>query len=121
MLVVTAVVVFAPSDGSDLRAERINEFSALLERNEEVSYVKPVTTKPEGAKGLAVELVGVGIGIVGGLPGIVTLIQQWRERKRVSAVRLEIDGDVLELSGVSSSEQTLLIQSWLDRHDGTKP
>jgi hypothetical protein len=52
------------------------------------------------------------------LAAVVTAIQSWRGSAQHRSVRLELDGDVLELTGVSTSEQRRLADAWLRRHEG---
>jgi hypothetical protein len=49
------------------------------------------------------------------LVAVVTAVQAWiagRDRK----VHLELDGDVLEVGGLSAAEQSRLAEAWLSRH-----
>jgi hypothetical protein len=46
---------------------------------------------------------------------MVTAIQSWLGSSRQRSVKLELDGDILELTGVSSSEQRRLTDEWLRR------
>jgi len=51
------------------------------------------------------------------LSGVVEIIKSWVGRSSGRTARLEIDGDVLDVQGLSDSEQKLLIEQWIDRHD----
>jgi hypothetical protein len=64
--------------------------------------------------GLLVSLVNAS----GVLASVVEAIQSWVVGRGPRSVRLELDGDVLEVSGVSSRRQDELIKVWLDRHGG---
>jgi hypothetical protein len=46
----------------------------------------------------------------------VAAIQGWLGRSQQRSVKLELDGDVLELTGVSSRDQQRLVDEWLRRH-----
>jgi|SRR5215472_14350220 len=75
---------------------------------------------PPGAR--AVELVAlaslvVAVGqIAGALSGVVHAVQSWIGRKPGRKVRLQMDGDVLELSGATPEQQQRLVDEWLARH-----
>jgi hypothetical protein len=42
-------------------------------------------------------------------------------RNEAETIRMEIDGDVLELSGTTSNERKALIDSWVTRHSELRP
>ena len=75
---------------------------------------------PPGTK--AVEVAALGALIVGVaksqvLVNVVAAVRSWLGGQQQRSVRLELDGDVLELTGVSSKEQRRLADEWLQRHD----
>jgi hypothetical protein len=49
---------------------------------------------------------------------VVAAVQSWLSRSRQRSIKLELGGDVLELTGVGSDEQRRLTDEWLRRHDG---
>lgn len=53
------------------------------------------------------------------LSAIAEIIKSWIGRSSGRSARLEIDGDVLDVKGLSSSEQQLLIKQWLLRHNSS--
>ena len=74
---------------------------------------------PPGTR--AVELAALGALVVtfaqsGMLTPVVAAIQGWLGRSQQRSVKLELDGDVLELTGVSSRDQQRLVNEWLRRH-----
>ncbi len=75
---------------------------------------------PAGAKGL--DVVQVGELLVSAvtsshvLSAIVGVVQSWLARARQRSVKIEIDGDVLEVGGLSSAEQQRLIDQWIAKH-----
>lgn len=79
-----------------------------------------VGAPPEGAR--AAELVALGGLIVTLARNAVTIasvirsLQSWLARDRNRTIKLELDGDTLEVSGISSSEQERLIEAWIARH-----
>lgn len=57
-------------------------------------------------------------GVVGGLVPVVETVRQWvQKRAAARTVRLEIDGDVIEVSGLDSEAQQELVDRWLERHE----
>jgi hypothetical protein len=54
----------------------------------------------------------------GVLTMLANMLQSWLTRYDRHSVTLEIDGDKLEVKGISSEEQQRLIDAWLSRHLG---
>ena len=50
------------------------------------------------------------------LAAIVETVKSWASLSRERSVKLEVDGDVLEVNGITRSDQRELIQAWIDRH-----
>jgi hypothetical protein len=77
---------------------------------------------PTGARSGVVAVVGgllVSLGdAAGGLASVVTAIAQWLKRGETAkrSIRLELDGDVLELSHPSSADERRLIELFISRH-----
>jgi hypothetical protein len=75
---------------------------------------------PEGSKGgdavtwgqLIITLAASG----GVFTTLITLLQAWVSRYERHALTLEIDGDKLEITGISTEEQKRLIDEWMSRH-----
>jgi hypothetical protein len=111
-------------DGAD--AERLDTVTRYL-RDElarlDVDGVRaaPGGEAPEGSRAFDVVAVGgllVSITNSQVLRAVVTTVRGWLRRTPVQArtVRLELDGDVLELSGATSHEQERLVELFLSRH-----
>jgi len=108
-------------------AERLDRLSRLLRREllemevEEVAAL-PAGPPPPGTRAFEVAAVGgllVTIGqSVSGLEAIVSAVRQWLARGRGMrrAVRLEISGDVLELSDATAADQEQLVRLFVNRH-----
>lgn len=75
---------------------------------------------PDGAKG--VEALAFGGLIVQFalnstvLRSMVDTTAAWLGRQQARSVKLTLDGDTLEVTGVSSDEQSQLIERWVARH-----
>jgi hypothetical protein len=52
----------------------------------------------------------------GVLTTLIGFLRSWLTRNEQRSVSLEIDGDRLEVTGISSAEQQRLIDEWLKRH-----
>ena len=50
------------------------------------------------------------------LRAVVGTVKAWLARSAARSVKLELDGDVIEVSGVSSADQQRLIELWIERH-----
>jgi len=110
---------------AELDDEAVAESSVLL-REEladlDVDEVEPVAAgdAPAGAKG--VELVAIGALVVKlvrshhVLGQVVEALRDWVARNASQSVRIELDGDVLELTGASAAERKALIDTWVRRH-----
>lgn len=75
---------------------------------------------PEGAKAADVLVVGTLLVNLARraatLASVVAAVQRWLGPAPVRTVKLELDGDQLELSGVSSGDQQRLVDLWIARH-----
>jgi hypothetical protein len=92
----------------------------LLELDVDAVELARAGPPPPGSK--AVDFVAVGMLVVtvartGLFTGVVTAIHSWLGSHPGGSIKLELDGDVLELTGVSSKEQRRLADEWLRRHD----
>ncbi len=75
---------------------------------------------PEDSKGASLLAAGeLVVRFMAGpevLASIIGGIRSWLGRNRGRSVKLTLDGDSLEVSGVSSAEQDRLIDLWVTRH-----
>lgn len=76
---------------------------------------------PEGARGLDVVALGglvVSLGTSQTLRSVVTAVRGWLRRSPQvpRTVRVEMAGDVLELTGATSADQERLVELFLSRH-----
>lgn len=88
------------------------------------SVATPVIEAPQGTRASGIAAIGSLIVALGqsseGLRSVVSTIRNWLSRgdKVQRSVKLEIDGDVLELSQASTADQELLIRLFVSRHAG---
>jgi hypothetical protein len=95
--------------------------SGILNLDEVESVdVARVGTIPENAKGgdvvtwgqLLITLVGAGSG----LTALLGIVQSWLSKDERRSITLEINGDKLSITGISSEQQQQMINTWLERH-----
>jgi hypothetical protein len=76
---------------------------------------------PAGAKGIELAQIGALIVSLGGaapvLGQVVAAIQAWTARSSTRTVKLTLNGDSLELGGVSEDEQRQVAKDWMARHE----
>lgn len=112
-------------EGAD--AERLTTLSGYLRAELlelDVGNVTSIDTgeHPTGARAAGVAVVGGLLVTIGqaadSLQSVLTAIQEWLRRgeRTPRKVRLELDGDVLELSAASAAEQERLIGLFASRH-----
>jgi hypothetical protein len=112
--------------GPDADAEEIAEATLqlrreLLDLDVEAVELPRAGEPPPGTR--AVELAALGALVVTVaksplLGPVVAAIRSWIGGGPERTIKLELDGDVLELSGLSSTEQRRLTDEWLRRHTG---
>lgn len=123
----TEIVLAVSEDGAD--DVRRDDLGRLL-RDEllqlpEAASVQAVTLgeAPPGARGGLVAEAGALVVTaqpqVAAVLTIVTSLWRWLRRgddKVPRTIRLEVDGDVIELSGATDALQDKLVEEWIARH-----
>jgi hypothetical protein len=121
----TEMRVQLAEDGAD--AERIDLLTRRLRDDlrglgAEVTAATEAGPPPAGTRGFDVAAVGgllVSLqGTAAGLRPAIEAVREWLSRGHDvrRTVRLEVDGDVLELSHASASDQARVIDFFVDRH-----
>lgn len=120
----TEVQVGVAEEGSD--AARLEELALLLRRELlalDVDSVEPHTAAeaPEGTRGTAAAVAGALVvslqPTAQAVGAVVALIRDWLRRSGAQrSVRIEIDGDVLELTGTTTELQQRLVDDWIRQH-----
>jgi hypothetical protein len=88
----------------------------------DVEAVEPAPDGPAPAGARAVEALMVGALAVRlardseALAALVRTVRRWLGDSNGRSVRLELDGDALELTGSSDEERQRLIEAWIERH-----
>jgi hypothetical protein len=105
-------------------SEELDRLAARLRRELlelDVDDVRRATAgeAPEGARGLDAQSVGTLLVSLVTAPealrAVVGVIRDWLGRSQARSAFLEIDGDVLHVTGLSSADQERLIEEWLSR------
>ncbi len=83
----------------------------------------PILQPPPGSRGLDAGTIGqIVVAMVGtqGLAGLISTVMGWlgRGHQAPRTIRLELEGDVLELSAATSEDQDRLVQMFLSKHSG---
>ena len=108
-------------DHADLDTEQLADLTEQLRQEVDESGLGEArrtaeSPGPEGAKGDALAWTELLLTFTGGLPALVALIRSWTQSDQGRKVKLELAGDTLELSGLSSAEQEHLVTDWVNRH-----
>lgn len=93
----------------------------LLELDVDSVETPPAGEPPPGSR--AVDIATVGALVVNMadsqlLAAVIRAVRSWLAGSSRRSIKLGLDGDVLELTGVSSMEQRRLTDEWLARHTG---
>ena len=105
-----------PEELADLTTHLRHE---LLDLDVEAVESPRLGQPPPGSR--AVDLVALGTLIVTFakpelVVAVVTAVQAWLGGSHRRSVKVTLDGDTLELTGLSSKEQLRVVDQWLDRH-----
>src|SRR5512144_298864 len=73
---------------------------------------------PAGAKGAALEWAQLVVTLAGNLPALAVFVRGWAADHRATRVRLELEGDVIELDGATDAQSRQLLERFLARHPG---
>ena len=91
----------------------------LLDLDVDAVEIPSVGVPPPGARAVDVAAIGalvVNLADSQLLAAVVTAVRSWLAGSARRSIKLELDGDALELTGVSSREQRRLADEWLARH-----
>jgi hypothetical protein len=112
-------VAAVPSFNSEEMAEAtVRLRRELLDLDVEAVELPRAGEPPPGTR--AVVLADLGALMVTVAPqlltSVVAAVCSWLARSQQRSIKLELDGDALELTAVSSKEQRRLTDEWLRRH-----
>jgi hypothetical protein len=113
-------VVAGPDDDAEEIAEATRQLRReLLELDVITVEVPSAGEPPPGSRAIDVAALGallVHLADPAMLSGVVAAVRSWLSGSSKRSIKMELDGDVLELKGVSSQEQRRLTDEWLARH-----
>jgi hypothetical protein len=106
------------AEETDLLTRQLRD--ELLELDVDTLVIPASVPPPTGAKGADASLLGTLMLTASSDPGVLTAIieaiRAWTNISRHRTARLEIDGDVLDMGGLTASNQTRLIDLYISRH-----
>ena len=119
-LVTLAVQVAVGPDGDAEEAARatLQLRRELLDLDVDAVETPQAGKPPPGSKGVDVAALGalvVNIADSQLLAAVVTAVRSWLAGSSRRSIKLQLGGDALELTGVSSKEQRRLTDEWLAR------
>jgi hypothetical protein len=111
--------------GLDADAEEVAEATLqlrreLLDLDVEAVELARAGEPPPGTRAVELAALGALVVTVAQTPllgPVVAAVRSWLAGAQQRSIKLELDGDVLELSGLSSKEQQRLVDEWLRRHE----
>ncbi len=113
------VTVGSDGDAEEVARATLQLRRELLDLDVDAVDVPGAGEPPPGAR--AVDVAAVGALLVNFadsqlLTAVVTAIRSWLAGSPRRSIKLELGGDTLVLTGVSSTEQRRLTDEWLARH-----
>jgi hypothetical protein len=122
----SAQVEFSVDAGSGADADELERLALSLRREllelDAVDSAEGATSgpAPEGARAIDALLVGTILVRLARkkevLSAVVGVVRSWLGERGRRQVRIELDGDVLELTGASDEERERLVDAWIERH-----
>jgi hypothetical protein len=111
----------ADADAEELDEETVRLRNELLELDVEAVERRSEGPPPPGTRAIEVAVLGSLLVALGreAIPAVVRTIESWVGRRRDRSVKLELGGDSIELSSVSTEEQQRLLRAFLARHGET--
>ncbi len=108
------------ADADELAALAVQLREQLLELDIESAEPATVGQAPPGTRAGEILVAGaltvMLIRSSGLLTALVETVKSWVALSGGRSVKLEVDGDVLEVTGITRADQRELIQTWIDRH-----
>jgi hypothetical protein len=117
-----ALSLDAGTDASDEELDRLTRRlrDELLQLDVEEVRRGPAGEAPEGSRTVDPAALGHLLVTLAAAPAtlraVAGAVKAWLARSAARSVRLELDGDVIELTGLSSADQQRLIELWIERH-----
>lgn len=113
------VVIGPDGDAEEIAEATLRLRRELLDLDVDSLEVPAAGKSPPGSRAVDVAALGallVHLADPEMLAGVVAAVRSWLSGSSRRSIKLELGGDVLELTGVSSQEQRRLTDEWLARH-----
>jgi hypothetical protein len=113
------VAVGPDGDADELAQATLQLRRELLDLDVDAVEVPGAGEPPPGSRAVDVTALGallVGLADPQLLAAVVAAVRSWLGGSSRRSIKLELGGDALELTGVSSKEQRRLTDEWLARH-----
>ena len=113
------VVIGPDGDAEEIAEATFQLRRELLDLDVDSVEIPGAGEPPPGSRAVDVAALGallVHLADPEVLAGVVAAVRGWLSGSSRRSIKLELDGDVLELRGVSSQEQRRLTDEWLARH-----
>ena len=113
------VAVGPDDDAEDIARATLQLRRELLDLDVDAVEVPEAGEPPPGSRAVDVAALGalvVNIADSQLLAAVVAAVRSWLAGTPRRGIKLELGGDALELTGVSSREQRRLTDEWLARH-----
>jgi hypothetical protein len=113
------VAVGPDGDAEELAQAALKLRRELLDVDVDVVEVPGAGEPPPGSRAIDVAALGalaVNIAEPQLLAAVIAAVRSWLSGSSRRSIKLELGGDALELTGVSSKEQRRLTDEWLTRH-----
>ena len=113
------VAVGRDGDAEEVAQATLQLRRELLDLDIEAAEVPGAGEPPPGSRAVDVATLGALVVNVADpqlLAAVVAAVRSWLAGSSRRSIKLQLGGDVLELTGVSSNEQRRLADEWLARH-----
>jgi hypothetical protein len=113
------VAVGPDSDPDEVAQATLQLRHELLDLDVHAAEAPGAGEPPPGSRAVDVAALGalvVNIADSQLLAAVVAAVRSWLAGSSRRSIKLQLDGDALELTGVSSREQRRLTDEWLSRH-----
>jgi hypothetical protein len=113
------VVVGPDCDAEEVATATLQLRREFLDLDAAVVDVAGVGELPPGARAAEPAVLGaLAVTVTQSLlTSVLAVVRSWLASSQRRSIKLELGGDVLELTGLSSDEQRRLTDEWLRRHD----
>ena len=114
------VAVGPDADPEEVAEATLQLRRELLDLDVEAVELPRGGAPPPGTRAVELAALGALVVTVGQSPllgPVLAAVRSWLAGSPQRSIKLELDGDTLELSGLSSNEQRRLVDEWLGRHE----